>query len=94
MAQGRAQFCRKPALPERTNSFYWRDDTMQLHSALRRGSRKNPTFAGPRATGRWMGIQNAVGNVAGMTVPVVTGYLVESTGNYTAASIVSGAALG
>ena len=34
--------------------------------------------------------QNAVGNVAGMTAPVVTGYLVESTGNYTAASIVSG----
>jgi MFS family permease len=49
------------------------------------------TFAGPRATGRWMGIQNAVGNVAGMTAPVVTGYLVESTGNYTSASIVSGA---
>ena len=48
------------------------------------------TFAGPRATGRWMGIQNAVGNVAGMTAPVVTGYLVESSGNYTAASIVSG----
>ena len=48
------------------------------------------TFAGPRATGRWMGIQNAVGNVAGMTAPVVTGYLVESTGNYTSASIVSG----
>jgi sugar phosphate permease len=49
------------------------------------------TFAGPRATGRWMGIQNAVGNVAGMTAPVVTGYLVESTGHYTSASIVSGA---
>jgi sugar phosphate permease len=48
------------------------------------------TFAGPRATGRWMGIQNAVGNVAGMTAPVVTGYLVESSGNYTSASIVSG----
>ena len=48
------------------------------------------TFAGPRATGRWMGIQNAVGNVAGMTAPVVTGYLVESTGHYTSASIVSG----
>jgi protein-L-isoaspartate O-methyltransferase len=42
------------------------------------------------ATGRWMGIQNAVGNVAGMTAPVVTGYLVATTGNYTAASLVSG----
>jgi MFS family permease len=48
-------------------------------------------LAGPRVTGRWLGIQNAVGNVAGMTAPVVAGYLVESTGNYTSASIVSGA---
>ena len=49
------------------------------------------TFAGPRATGRWMGLQNAVGNVAGMTAPVVTGYLVESSGNYTSALVLSGA---
>jgi MFS family permease len=48
------------------------------------------TFAGPRATGRWMGIQNAVGNVAGMTAPVVTGYLVQQTGHYDSALIVSG----
>jgi len=48
------------------------------------------TFAGPWATGRWMGIQNAVGNVAGMTAPIVTGYLVQQTGHYTAALIVSG----
>jgi sugar phosphate permease len=48
------------------------------------------TFAGPRATGRWMGLQNAVGNVAGMTAPVVTGYLVQSSGNYTVALLVSG----
>jgi Arabinose efflux permease len=48
------------------------------------------TFAGPRATGRWMGIQNAVGNVAGMSAPVVTGYLVQQTGHYTSALLVSG----
>ena len=48
------------------------------------------TFAGPRATGRWMGIQNAVGNVAGMTAPVVTGYLVQQSGHYTSALMVSG----
>lgn len=48
------------------------------------------TFAGPRATGRWMGMQNAVGNVAGMTAPVVTGYLVESSGHYTSALVVAG----
>ena len=49
------------------------------------------TFAGPRATGRWMGLQNAVGNAAGMTAPVVTGYLVQQTGHYTSALIVAGA---
>jgi MFS family permease len=48
------------------------------------------TFAGPQATGRWMGLQNAVGNVAGMSAPVVTGYLVEYSGNYTSALVVSG----
>ena len=37
-----------------------------------------------------MGIQNAVGNVAGMTAPVVTGYLVQQSGHYTSALIVSG----
>jgi MFS family permease len=48
------------------------------------------TFAGPTATGRWMGIQNAVGNVAGMTAPVVTGYLVQQTGHYTSSMLVAG----
>jgi MFS family permease len=48
------------------------------------------TFAGPLATGRWMGIQNAVGNIAGMTAPVVTGYLVQQSGHYTSALIFSG----
>jgi len=48
------------------------------------------TFAGPRATGRWMGLQNAVGNVAGMTAPVVTGYLVQQSGHYTSALLISG----
>ena len=46
--------------------------------------------AGPLATGRWMGLQNAVGNVAGMSAPVVTGYLVQQTGHYTSALIVAG----
>ena len=30
-------------------------------------------LAGPDATGRWVGIQNAAGNVAGLIAPVVTG---------------------
>ena len=37
-------------------------------------------LAGPDATGRWVGIQNAAGNVAGLIAPVVTGILVDRTG--------------
>ena len=37
-----------------------------------------------------MGLQNAVGNIAGMTAPVVTGYLVQADGNYTSALVLSG----
>ncbi len=47
-------------------------------------------FAGPLASGRWMGVQNAVSNVAGMVAPVVTGYLVEATGHYSAALWLAG----
>lgn len=37
-------------------------------------------MAGPSATGRWVGVQNAAGNVAGLIAPVLTGFLVERTG--------------
>jgi MFS family permease len=47
-------------------------------------------FAGPLATGRWMGLQNAVANVAGILAPIVAGYLAEATGHYTAALYVAG----
>jgi MFS transporter, ACS family, D-galactonate transporter len=47
-------------------------------------------FAGPLATGRWMGVQNAVSNVAGIVAPVAAGYLVEATGHYTAALYMAG----
>ena len=47
-------------------------------------------FAGPLATGRWMGVQNAVSNVAGIVAPVAAGYLVEATGHYTAALYLAG----
>jgi MFS family permease len=36
--------------------------------------------AGPKATGRWVGVQNAVGNVAGIVAPAVTGLLIDRTG--------------
>lgn len=47
-------------------------------------------FAGPLATGRWMGVQNAVSNVAGIVAPVAAGYLAEATGHYTAALYTAG----
>ena len=48
-------------------------------------------FAGPEASGRWMGLQNAVANLSGVAAPVVTGYLAQATGHYTAALMVAGA---
>jgi MFS family permease len=39
-------------------------------------------LAGPRASGRWVGIQNAAGNVAGLIAPSVTGFLVQDSGNF------------
>ena len=40
------------------------------------------TLAGPSATGRWVGVQNACGNIAGMVAPVATGVLVDRTGKF------------
>ena len=39
-------------------------------------------FAGPRASGGWIGLQNAIGNVAGIVGPVATGLIVDYTGKY------------
>jgi MFS family permease len=48
-------------------------------------------FAGPLATGRWMGTQNAISNTAGILAPAVTGWLVEHDGgHYTLALWVTG----
>ncbi len=47
-------------------------------------------FAGPLATGRWMGVQNAFSNTAGILAPIVTGYLVQASGHYTLALWVGG----
>ena len=38
--------------------------------------------AGERAAGRWVGIQNLMGNVSGMIGPWLTGAIVESTGHF------------
>jgi MFS family permease len=39
-------------------------------------------IAGPSAAGRWVGIQNAAGALPGFVAPVVTGILVDRTGQF------------
>lgn len=39
-------------------------------------------FAGPRASGTWVGVQNGVGNISGIVGPVVTGMIIDWTGSY------------
>lgn len=40
------------------------------------------TLAGPRAGGKWMALQNCVGNLAGITAPLITGMVVDRTGSF------------
>ena len=37
-------------------------------------------FAGPRASGTWVGVQNAFGNLSGIFGPIITGVLVDGAG--------------
>ena len=37
-------------------------------------------LAGPAASARWVGVQNAAGNVAGLIAPAIAGVLVDQTG--------------
>ena len=39
-------------------------------------------FAGPRAAGGWIGVQNAIGNGAGIIGPILTGLMVDHLGGY------------
>lgn len=46
-------------------------------------------LAGPKASGRWVGIQNSIGNVPGMISPALTGFVVQRTGHYELAFVVA-----
>ncbi len=48
-------------------------------------------LAGAAATGRWVGIQNALGNLAGVVAPALTGRLIGATGGFAAAFVVAAA---
>src|SRR6266496_1538312 len=40
------------------------------------------TLAGPNASGKWTGIQNFMGNFAGILGPIIAGELVDATGGF------------
>lgn len=44
-------------------------------------------FAGPRAAGTWVGIQNAIGNTSGIFGPIITGIIVKHMGYTTAFAV-------
>lgn len=50
-------------------------------------------FAGPRAAGTWVGIQNAIGNTSGIFGPIVTGIIVKQMGYTTAFAVTSAVAI-
>ncbi len=49
------------------------------------------TLAGPRAAGKWTGMQNGFGNLAGVAAPWFTGWVVQETGQFYWAFVVAAA---
>jgi MFS family permease len=46
-------------------------------------------LAGPKAAGRWVGLQNSLGSAAGAVSPYVTGQIIQSTGRFSNALLVA-----
>ena len=51
------------------------------------------TLAGARAAGQWFGLQGIAGSSAGVIAPIVTGVIVDSTGQFAWAFIIAAAVL-
>jgi MFS family permease len=49
------------------------------------------TLAGPRAAGKWVGLQNCIGNIAGVVAPLITGAVIDVTGKFFWAFAIAGA---
>jgi nitrate/nitrite transporter NarK len=47
-------------------------------------------IAGPTAAGRWVGVQNTCGNIAGIIAPALTGWLLDATGSFVSAFALAG----
>ncbi len=48
------------------------------------------TLGGARGGGKWVGFQNCLGNAAGIVAPIITGAVVDRTGQFTWAFAVAG----
>jgi MFS family permease len=51
-------------------------------------------YAGPEAAGTWVGVMNGVGNTSGIFGPILTGLLIQQTGSYMSAFVVSAIIVG
>ena len=47
------------------------------------------TLAGPRLAGTWTGLQTVVGNFAGILAPAITGFVVDRTGKFLWAFVIT-----
>ena len=47
------------------------------------------TLAGPRASGKWMSVQNCLGNFAGLLAPLITGWTIDLTGSFDSAFVLA-----
>jgi len=50
------------------------------------------TLAGPAASGKWTGLQNAIGNLAGVVAPYLTGLIVNETHSFVLAFVAAAVA--
>jgi ACS family D-galactonate transporter-like MFS transporter len=48
-------------------------------------------LAGPQTTGRWTGLENFCGNIAGIVAPIVVGFILDRTGQFFWAFAITGA---
>ncbi|HET9398263.1 MAG TPA: MFS transporter [Sphingomicrobium sp.] len=68
-----------------TTNLYWLAVLLCLAGAATASLSTNlysvaQMFAGPRAAGTWVGIQNALGNVSGIVGPIASGLLIDRSG--------------
>ena len=49
------------------------------------------TLGGPAGGGKWISVQNCAGNAAGIVGPIITGFVVDRTGQFSAAFAIAAA---